>query len=844
MLERLRSLFSAARFPDRPHAAALFGLPGVGKSQTAIRYAEQSRPSHPYTFFVRSESEENLLSDFRKMAYRLKILDQSSDLKDPIYIEKIFEWLENTPSWLLIFDNVTDMPTIQKWIPRGGSGDILYTTRSPVLAENLVGEASRAFEVQPLEIGQAIELTNRLRNERNPHEGIEKLTRQLCENLGCLPIAINQAIDLANFHNMSLVTLLQNLGRKRDVLDKKHVTSRHESNMSVWALYLLAMEAVEMKDAQAAALMKLFIHFDTTSIPIEIIKEGASKLNGHFRRDVIYPRGTIPDSPTQALNALPKSTSTSPPVPLTLLGWRFSLPTRAPLLSAPEASSIPASTSDIALHKFFQGNKPLLDLVADSSRIDNAILPLRAAGLLRKNGDDPIWIHDLVRDILLEHIASTSPYARDSLAHLSLTMVYLSFPEPPLPLHYSGIYDRCLSHQPHALTTLHHCSPFLSDSTIAPELMHLVASFFDFRTHRETSSFLDSAVKYYELAYVGYLAAWKRQRLHLQSTSPSTPLTSIDASISLDEQHTYTLTEVTNTRGPPFARTTDQYERFGGPSRRTFDTALKLSFIQLRSDPLAALPWLSKALTGYTSLLGPSHDLTFSTMGLQIQLLKAAAQWDAGLLAALRRYEVSQQRSGDPTATAEGAQTCAEVAFMLEGQGDYAAAITWFGYALRGREVAYGERDLRLAGTLLSIGVLHEKLHQHQRAMEHFVRSWEVCHAEGSELGGALARVELATTLIRIGRGAEGIIELTWVVDYLRRTHASFEETYYLTRPIWLKAAWNYALARLVIEGGVDVLSDFAGERLAEAEALFGKVADGVCSGNGTSCSLPAAEAS
>jgi hypothetical protein len=835
VLERLRLLFTANRIPDRPHTAALFGLPGVGKSQTAIRYAEESQPSHPYTFFVRSESEENLLSDFRKIAYRLKILDESSDLKDPIYVEKIFEWLENTPNWLVIFDNVIDLPTIQKWIPRSGAGNILYTTRNPVLAENLVEETSRAFEVQPLEIGQAIELTNRLRNERNPHEGIEKLTRQLCEDLGCLPIAINQATELARFHNISLVTLVKNLRRKRDVLDQQHTTSRHESNMSVWALYLLTMEAVELKTPQAAALMKTLIYFDTTSILIEIIKEGASKLDDHLNRDVIYPRGTLHDNPAQALKTRQKAKVTEAPVPLTLLGWRISLPTRTPPSSTPEPSSLPLSTSDIGLSTFYHSNKPLHDLLASPTLIDNAIPPLRAAGLIRLNGDGTIWIHDLVRAILLEHIAETSPLARDSRAHLSLTMVYLSFPEPPRPLHYSAIFDRCLSYQPHALATLHHCSHFVSDCTIGPELMHMVASFFHIRDQREHRSWLDEAVKYYTLAFTGYFAAWKRQRLHLHSSlQPLSPsMTSADTSIVLAEREAYAV-EAYYGRDLAYARTTDQYERFGGPARRLFDTALKLAFILCPTNPLLAIPWASKATRGYSILLGASHDLTFSAMGLEVQLYLQTQQYDAGLLFALARYDASALRSGDPTRTAEGAQCCAEVGFILEGQHQYEDAIRWFGYALSGREAACGADTIELAGTVLTIGILNEKLHHHQEGIDMFVRSRTLCEEWGSELGNAQARVELATSLLRVGRGAEALVELRWVCEYLRRIHpGSFEDTYHLTRPIWLKCAWNFGLAHLVIGDGTDIPSDFGGGRLDEAEVLFGKVE--LCNG----CSLP-----
>jgi len=310
-------------------------------------------------------------------------------------------------------------------------------------------------------------------------------------------------------------------------------------------------------------------------------------------------------------------------------------------------------------------------------------------------------------------------------------------------------------------------------------------------------------------------------------------MTSVDTSIVLAEREAYAV-EAYYGRDLAFARATDQYERFGGPARRLFDTALKLASILLPTKPLLAIPWASKATRGYSILLGACHDLTFSAMGLEVQLYLQTQQYDAGLLLALARYDASALRSGDPTSTAEGAQCCAEVGFMLEGLHQYEDAIRWFGYALSGREAAWGVDGIELSGTVLTIGILHEKLHHHQEGIDMFVRSRTLCEKGDSELGSVQARVELATSLLRVGRGAEALVELRWVCEYLRRIHhGSFEETYHLTRPIWLKCAWNFGLARLVIGDGTDIPSDFGGGRLDEAEVLFGKVE--LCNG----CSLP-----
>jgi tetratricopeptide (TPR) repeat protein len=773
-----------------------------------------------------------MLSDYRRMAYKLKLLDKHSDVNDPIYIDKIHEFLADKEDWLLIFDNVTHLGTMQKWAPTSGAGSILYTTRSPDVAESLVDERSDAFEVEPLQLKHAVELTMSLRKERHPHEEIIKVAEKLCISLGCLPIAINSAVDVANTNSMSLITLMQRLEKKEAVLDEQAGNSSHECNKSVWALFLLALETVETKSKQAAALMKVLIYLDTTSIPLELVKEGASKLEEHFQREIIYPRGAIYHNrwrPPQR-RAKPPNDDKNESLD-TLSWWRksiqvFSKPNPEP----EETSSRPDSTSDEILHKFYQGNKALRDLFADTDRIDNAILPLKHNGLLRKNNDNTIWIHDLIRDVILESLSGASNNSRGSEAgaHLAMTLVYLTFPEPPEPLHYAAIYDKSLQYQPHALCTLERCKDFYFDTTIGPELMHMLASFFHFRTERELKTLMRDVTRWFQRAFDGYFNVWKRQRQRRWEEMGRPEMWRVDATIALDERDAYEH-EDRYGRGLAFSRTCNTYERFGGPARRLFDTALKLAVVLRRDDPFKASEWATKAVKGYESILGPNHDLTFDALGLELELHKATKQFEEGQLLALKRADVYERRSGLLTLTEPGAQCGADMGFFCEKLGQIDDAICWYGFALSGRQAARGMDDPSLSGTVLTIACLHERQHRHQKAAEMCNRALVLCETGDSELGASQARNELATSLLRLGQGNEAVRELTKVWGYLHRIHESFADTDEITRPIWLKCCWNFGLAHLILGKDMKFPPGFEECQLDESERRMGKIKTGPC---------------
>ena len=172
---------------------ALSGLGGIGKTQTAAHYAQQHREDYQAVLWVEADSEEILRANFAGLA---PVLNVPAYEQQERVIQAVQQWLNKYQDWLLIFDNVEKPSLIDTVVPTNGSGQVLLTTQGKT--------TPLSIEVPLMELKEAAVFLLRRSGCVKPYVPIDDVQSalsehywqdavQLAQELGCLPLALDQA---------------------------------------------------------------------------------------------------------------------------------------------------------------------------------------------------------------------------------------------------------------------------------------------------------------------------------------------------------------------------------------------------------------------------------------------------------------------------------------------------------------------------------------------------------------------------------------------------------------------------------------------------------------------------
>ena len=180
---------------------ALYGMGGIGKTQTALEFIYRSQTSYSRIYWISAVTQESLLDGYQKIGKRANIA-LAPDSKPISIAEQVLSWLKRTPNWLLVVDNLDNIDVVSTGnldepnivamlLPQSGPGQhTLITTRNP----NADHIPAQALEVPLFEKSDSVDLLSALSGiSVSPKSEEEKVAQQIAEELGNLPLAISQA---------------------------------------------------------------------------------------------------------------------------------------------------------------------------------------------------------------------------------------------------------------------------------------------------------------------------------------------------------------------------------------------------------------------------------------------------------------------------------------------------------------------------------------------------------------------------------------------------------------------------------------------------------------------------
>jgi tetratricopeptide (TPR) repeat protein len=276
VLSHLHNTLQADARVALSHPQGITGLGGIGKTQTALEYAYRYQTEYDAVFWVRADSLTTLISSLVELA-RVLELPERSEQDQELIVQAVLLWLRGNTKWLLIYDNIDDLSIADPFLPKAGSGHLLFTTR----AYALEGIAQR-LDIRQMdpEIGALLLLRRSsllalqaTLDMANPDD--QSIARAISQELDGLPLALDQAgayIKEAPCPLPDYLALYRT--RRSDILRVRgHFNQGYpESVATTWSL---AFEKVREANAAAAELLCFGAYLAPDAIPESII-QGAS----------------------------------------------------------------------------------------------------------------------------------------------------------------------------------------------------------------------------------------------------------------------------------------------------------------------------------------------------------------------------------------------------------------------------------------------------------------------------------------------------------------------------------------------------------------------------------------
>jgi len=245
---------------------AAFGMGGVGKTQLAVEYIYRHKPDYRIIWWIRSEEPATMAADYASLAASLDLPEKSS-MDQSETVRAVKRWLEHNSDWLLLFDNAHDQGAIRDYIPQGGAGYVIITSRNPDW-----GSVAGLLPVKEFDRADSTEFLCK-RTGRDDRDAADALAVEL----GDLPLALEQAGAYIKATGIGLADYQELFRSRRKELwgDESPPPDYPDSVATTWSL---AMDDVRKESEEAADLLNLCAFLAPDEIPLEMLGEGAEHI--------------------------------------------------------------------------------------------------------------------------------------------------------------------------------------------------------------------------------------------------------------------------------------------------------------------------------------------------------------------------------------------------------------------------------------------------------------------------------------------------------------------------------------------------------------------------------------
>ncbi|WP_433264940.1 FxSxx-COOH system tetratricopeptide repeat protein [Actinosynnema sp. CS-041913] len=244
-------------------AVALHGLPGLGKTQLAMAYAERHRDSFDIGWWITASDRLWVVAGLAELARRLGVAraDQEQELAAQAAVSE----LGQRGRWLLVFDDAAEQSTLAGLIPNG-EGQVVITSRNPVW--DTVADTT---EVPSLRERDAVKLLL-------AHSGDTDTTAAsaLAAELHGLPLAVAQAGTYCRFRAVTLADYHHRFLESQARLMAEGTAGPYPVPAAVTVG--LAVEQLLLRNVAAVQLLRMLAFLAPVATPRDLPTYGCSVL--------------------------------------------------------------------------------------------------------------------------------------------------------------------------------------------------------------------------------------------------------------------------------------------------------------------------------------------------------------------------------------------------------------------------------------------------------------------------------------------------------------------------------------------------------------------------------------
>ena len=236
--------------------AVLCGLGGAGKTSLAVEYAHRHLAEVEVCWQFAADNAAVLAAEFTVLAAQMGAREVV-DVRDPVAsVHAVLG--RKQAGWLLVFDNVTDRASVERFVPPAGNGRVLVTTQSQHWPPG------QALDVPVLDTEVAADF---LLSRTGDSDRVA--ARELAEGLGGLPLALEQAAAYMQATGIPLARYLPLVrDRQTDMLTRGEVVG-HPGDVA--ATLGLALSRVAGQAPAAAGLLRLLAFLAAEPVPLALL---------------------------------------------------------------------------------------------------------------------------------------------------------------------------------------------------------------------------------------------------------------------------------------------------------------------------------------------------------------------------------------------------------------------------------------------------------------------------------------------------------------------------------------------------------------------------------------------